>query len=203
MVVFEVNPSISQLTLWWNGSDRALQPSAAYRDTYFTGDNPAAGTLSNGNMTLQFSYPNSNFQIKSTVGSVSSTANFMRIDADDSIYGSGSPAYVVQYGVVRDIVQEEAEWGNGPTNCPNVYSQIVFTLPANSTYYTYQLRLIFINSAEARNINDISPIQLTTSVSQLQAMTENGSISGIPNVSNSSGYFNNSGWECPSLESTD
>ncbi|MGD0449643.1 MAG: hypothetical protein ABSA79_01140 [Candidatus Bathyarchaeia archaeon] len=192
MVVFEVNPSMSQLTFWWNGSDRALQPSAAYKDTCFNSDNPAVGTLSNGNMTLQFSYPNSHFQIKSTVGSVSSTANFMRIDADASVYGSGSPAYVVQYGVVRDIVQEEAEWNNGPTNCPNVYSQIVFTLPANATYYTYQLRLIFINSAAARNINDISPIQLTTSISPVQAMTENGTTNGIPNVSNSNGYFNNS-----------
>jgi hypothetical protein len=192
MVVFEVTPSLSQLTFWWNGSDTAVQPSAAYTDIYFTADNPPAGTLSNGNMTLQFSYPNSAFQIKSTVGSMSSTTNFMRIDADTSVYGSRSPAYVIQYGVVRDIVQEEAEWNNGPTNCPNVYSQIVFTFPSNATYFTYQLRLIFINSAAARNINDISPIQLTTSISQPQAMTENGITNGIPNVTNSNGYFNNS-----------
>ncbi|MGD0644239.1 MAG: hypothetical protein ABSA75_04975 [Candidatus Bathyarchaeia archaeon] len=192
MVVFEVNPSMSQLTLWWNGSDTAIQPSAAYKDTCFTADNPSSGTLSNGNMTLQFSYPSSHFQIESIVGNVNSTANFMRIDADPSVYGSGSPAYVVQYGVVRDIVQEEAEWNNGPTNCPNVYSQIVFTLPANATYYTYQLRLIFINSAANRTISDISPLQLTTPISQPQAMTENGILNGIPNVTNGTGIFNNS-----------
>ena len=110
-----------------------------------------------------------------------------------SVYGSGSPAYVIQQGVVRDIVQEEAEWSNGPTNCPNVYSQIVLTLPANSTYFTYQLRLIFINSTQTRNINDISPLQLTTSISQPQAMTENGiNSNGIPIVSTSNGYFYNS-----------
>ena len=42
MIVFEVSPSMSQLTLWWNGSDTAIQPSAAYTDTYFTADNPGA-----------------------------------------------------------------------------------------------------------------------------------------------------------------
>jgi hypothetical protein len=191
MVVFEVSPSISQLTLWWNGSDTAIQSSAAYTNKYFTADNPGAGTLSNGNITLQFSYPNSAFQIKSIVGSVNSTANFMRIDADPSTYGSGL-AYIIQHGVVRDIVQEEAEWSNGAPNCPNVYSQIVFTLPANATYFTYQLRLIFINSTAARNINDVSPIKLTTSISQPQAMTENGITNGIPNVTNGTGTFNNS-----------
>ncbi len=191
MVVFEVSPSMSQLTLWWNGSDTAIQPSTAYTNTYFTADNPAAGTLTNGNITLQFSYPNSAFQIKSIVGNVSSTANFMRIDADPSTYGSGL-AYIIQHGVVRDIVQEEAEWSNGAPNCPNIYSQIVFTLPANATYFTYQLRLIFINSTAARNINDVSPIKLTTSIGQLQAMTENGITNGIPNVTNGTGTFNNS-----------
>lgn len=192
MIVFEVSPSMSQLMLWWNGSDVAIQPSAAYTNIYFTGDNPAGGSLSNGLMTLQFSYPSSSFQIRSTVGGVSSTANFMRIDGSRSTYGSGSPAYVVHHGVIRDIVQEEAEWTNGPTNCSNVYSQIVFTLPANATYYTYQLRLIAINSAVARNVNDISPIQLTTSISQPQAMTENGISNGIPTITNGTGTFSNS-----------
>ena len=70
---------------------------------------------------------------------------------------------------------------------------MVLTLPANATYYTYQLRLIFINSTVARNINDISPIQLTTSISQPQAMTENGiTTNGIPIVSTSNTYFTNS-----------
>jgi|GEM_PF-1239745 len=198
MIVFEVNPSMSKLTLWWNGSDTAIQPSAAYTDMYFTGDNSGAATLSNGNITLQFSYPNGIFQVTATVGNsaggkVISTADFMRIDADHTSIGSGSPAYVIQKGVIRDIVQEEAEWSNGPTTCPNVYSQMVLTLPANATYYTYQLRLIFINSTVARNINDISPIQLTTSISQPRAMTENGiTTNGIPIVSTSNTYFTNS-----------
>ncbi len=194
MIVFEVSPSISQLTLWWNGSDAAIQSPAAYTDTYFTADNPSdgTGTLSNGNVTLQFSYPNSAFQIKSTIGTVTSTANFMRIDGSTSTYGSSSPNYVIHHGVVRDIVQEEAEWTNGPANSPNVYSQIVFTLPANVTYFTYQLRLIYINSTVNRNINDISPIQLTTSISPVQAMTENGTLNGISLVTNGTGTFTNS-----------
>ena len=192
MIVFEVDPSVSKLTLWWNGSSTAIQPSVAYTDTYFNGDNPGALTLSNGNVTLQFSYPNGVFQVTSTVGTVTSTADFMRIDGSTTSIGSGSPSFVVQNGVVRDIVQEEAEWNNGPTNCPNVYSQMVLTLPANSTYFTYQLRLIFVNSTQTRSINDISPIQLTTSISSPQAMTENGVLDGIPNVTNGTGIFNNS-----------
>jgi len=194
MVVFEVSPSTSQLTLWWNGSDTSIQPSAAYTDIYFTHDNPGSATLKNGNMTLQFSYPNGVFQATATIGNVVSTADFMRINGDTTSIGSGSPSYVIQNGVVRDIVQEEAEWGNGPTNCPNVYSQMVLTFPANATYYTYQLRLIFINSTMTRNINDISPIQLTTSAGQTQAMTENGTINGVPYVSNGTGLFFNYGF---------
>ena len=194
MIVFEVNPSMPQLTLWWNGSDTAIQTPAAFKDIYFTADNPIAGTgtLSNGNTTLQFSYPSNAFQIKSTIGTVTSTANFMRIDGSTSTYGSSSPNYVIHNGVVRDIVQEEAEWNNGPSNSPNVYSQIVFTLPANVTYYTYQLRLMYINSTVARNINDISPIRITTSISPLQALTENGTLNGLPIVANGTGTFSNS-----------
>jgi hypothetical protein len=192
MIVFEVSPSQSQLTLWWNGSDTAIQSAAAYTDKYFTSDNPGAGTLSNGKMSLQFSYPSGSFTVTSTVGSVSSTTNFMRINSDKSTYGSGSPAYVIQNGVIRDIVQEEGEWGGGINNCPNVYSQIVLTLPANSTYFTYQLRIIFINSAQARTVNDVSPLQLTTTISQTQALTENGVFSnGTSNIVYGSGTFNN------------
>jgi hypothetical protein len=202
MIVFEVTPSTSQLTLWWNGSDTATQSPSAYTDKYFTGDNPGAGTLSNGKMTLQFSYPNGGvFTITSTVksatGTVTSTTSFMRINGATTNIGSGSPAYVIQNGVIRDIVQEEAEWssnGGGPPNCKNVYAPMVITFPANSTYFTYQLRLIFINSTVSRSITDISPLQLTTSISPLQAFTENGTnpANEIPIVSGSNGYFNDS-----------
>ena len=195
MIVFEVNPSVTQLTLWWNGSCSAIQPSSAYTDIYFNKDNPGGLTLTNGNITLQFSYPNGVFQVTSTVGSVVSNADFMRIDHDTTNIGSGSPSFVIQNGVIRDVIQEEAEWNNGPTtNCSNVYSQMVLTLPANSTCFTYQLRLIFVNSTQTRTINDISPIQLTTMVSSPQAMTENGTTNGIPIVSTTNGYFyNNTG----------
>ncbi|HMK95000.1 MAG TPA: hypothetical protein VK536_06310, partial [Candidatus Limnocylindrales bacterium] len=191
MIVFEVTPSTSQLTLWWNGSDTAIQPSAAYTDKYFTGDNPGAGTLSNGAVTLNVYYGNGVFDIQTIAGSVTSTANFMRINKDASNYGSG-PAYIIQYGVVRDIVQEEAEWSGGISGCPNVYSQIVITLPANANYFTYQLRTIFISSTIARTVTDLSPLQLATTATQVQPMTENGTSNGIPIVSSSYAYFTNS-----------
>ncbi len=195
MVVFEVSPSMSQLTLSWNGSDTAIQSSAAYTDLYFTKDNSGNGYLSNGLLSLQFTSSANGYipPITSTVGSVISTANFMRIDANLGGYGSGF-GFIIQHGVVRDIVQGEAEWGGGITNCPNVYTQIVITLPANATYFTYQLRLIFINGSQTRSINDICPIQLKATISQPQAMTENGvNANGVPIVSTTNGYFYDTG----------
>jgi hypothetical protein len=119
----------------------------------------------------------------------------MRINTNSSTYGAGL-AYVIHHGIVRDIVQQEAEWSggagvlpNGTVTCPNVYANIVLTLPAKTTYYTYQLRLMFINSTQPRNITDLCPIKLTTSIDQLQ--TENETVNGIPVVTNGTGSFYN------------
>jgi uncharacterized protein (UPF0333 family) len=71
------------------------------------------------------------------------------------------------------------------TTCPNVYSQIIVTLPANTTYYTYQLRLMFMNSAQNRTITDLCPVKLSAiSSSATSALTENGTdLNGYPIVS--------------------
>jgi hypothetical protein len=187
MLVFLVNAKVSKVTIWWNGSDTAKQTSYAYTNRYFTGDNPATETLTNGIVTLQFG---SGFTITSTVGTSTCTADFMRINNQDSTYGSGQ-AYAIHHGIVRDIVHTEAEWGNGITNCPNVYSHIVITLPANATYYTYQLRLMFITSQQDRTITSLRPIMITPSVSGGQQQTENGTSSGYPIVSTSTGTYYN------------
>ena len=187
MLVFLVNSKVSKVTIWWNGSDTAKQTPYAYTNRYFTGDNPASGILTNGILTLRFG---SGFTVTSTVGTSTSTANFMRINNQDSTYGSGQ-AYAIHHGIVRDIVHTEAEWGNGITGCPNVYSHIVLTLPANATYYTYQLRLMFMNSQLDRTITSLRPIRITPSVSGGQQQTENGTLSGYPTVSSSTGTFYN------------
>ena len=36
----------------------------------------------------------------------------MRINQENSTYGAGV-AYVIHHGIVRDVVQQEAEWGTG------------------------------------------------------------------------------------------
>jgi uncharacterized protein (UPF0333 family) len=187
MIVFLLNSKVTDFTVWWNGSDAATQTSLAYTNKYFTNDNTNAATLKNGNVTLLFG----NFNVKSTVGTTSSTANFMRINQQASTYGAGI-AYVIHHGVVRDVVQQEAEWNNGATGCPNLYANIVLTLPANATYYTYQLRIMFINSTQARSITDLSPIQLTTTLSSPQLQTENGTLAGFPILQNGTGTFLNS-----------
>ncbi len=132
--------------------------------------------MENGKIRLQIG----SFSVTSTVigTSTNSTANFMRINGENSVYGAGA-AYVIHHGVIRDIIQQEAEWSGGADNCPNLYANIVITLPANVTYYTYDLRLMFIDSAQSRVITELRPISLTVSPSSPAAMTENGTLSGF------------------------
>jgi hypothetical protein len=190
MIVFLINVTVSKVTVWWDGSDQATQTPKAYTSTYFTGDNPDNSRLTNGKLALQF---DSSFTVTSTVGSASNTANFMRINNEASSYGSGL-AYVIHHGIVRDIVQQEAEWGTsgsggGADGCPNVYANIVLTLPAQATYYTYQLRLMFIDSTQSRSITDLCPIRLSSTLSSPQIQTENGTVNGVPIVASGAGSF--------------
>jgi hypothetical protein len=200
MIVFLLNSNVSKFTLWWDGSDEAIQTPLAYTNRYFTGDDADNNRLTNGIIQLQIG----GFSVTSTVvgssPSTSSTATFMRINSENSVYGAGA-AYVVKKGVIRDIVQQEAEWGTnrpgggtdtgGAYGCPNLYANIVITLPANATYYTYQLRLMFINSSQSRAITDLCPIDFTVSPSSPTAMTENGTANGFPTVTNGTGTFYN------------
>jgi hypothetical protein len=188
MIVFLVTPKVSKVTIWWDGRDNANQTSQAYTNLYFKGDDTSVGKLTNGIITLQFG---GSFTVTSTTvgGGSTCTAKFMRINNQESTYGSGQ-AYVIHHGIVRDIVHTEAEWSNGITGCPNVYSHIVLTLPANATYYTYQLRLMFMNSLLDRTITNLCPIRITASGGQPQ--TENGTTSGFPIVQNGTGTFYNS-----------
>jgi len=192
MIVFLVNRNVSKVTVWWDGSDEAIQTPLAYTNIYFT-DTLLTRTLSNGRQTLQFS--SSGFTLTSKVGSTTTTANLMRVNSDED---DTDPelAYVIVNGVVRDIVQGEAEWHDGPGTCPNVYSNIVITLPANVTYYTYQLRLMFLDST-SRTITDLCPIRVSTNLGSIQTMTENGTAGGYPIVANGTGTFSNymsGGW---------
>jgi hypothetical protein len=199
MIVFLLDSSVSDFTLWWDGSDEAVQTPLALTNQYFTGDDPDDDTLSNGIITLDIG----SFSVRSTVDGTGtySTANFMRINDENSVYGAGA-AYVVHHGVVRDIVHQEAEWGTsgsdgGAEDCPNLYANIVITLPANATYYTYQLRLMFLDSTQDRDISDLCPIRITASPYSLTAMTEDGKASGYPTVTTGTGTFYStspSGW---------
>lgn len=138
----------------------------------------------------------SGFNITSTLGTSTLRAEFLRINNDKPSYGA-SPAYVIHHGIVRDIVQQEAEWSGGINNCPNLYSQIILTLPANATYYTYTARTIFVNSSRSRTISDLSVIQLYSYCASSmwgsgsrQTLAENGTSSGSP-ISNTTMLFYN------------
>lgn len=185
MFVFLVNDGVKNVTLWWDGQDITSQTSYAWTNRYFTVDT-VQRTLTNGILTLRldFSGSGSTFKVISTVGTTQSTAELMRINNDIASYGSAEPTYAISNGTVRDVVQHEVEWGGGGVSgCPNFYAQIVLTLPANATYYTYALRTIFVNSSQSRTITDLSPIQLSSDwMSGLQSLTENGTSSGYPVV---------------------
>ncbi len=120
-----------------------------------------------------------NFWLTSVYGNSTVRADFLRVNSQNPTYGS-KPAYTINHGIIRDVICQEAEWSNGISNCADVYSEIVITLPANATYYSYQLRLIFVNSTQSRNVSDLCPIRLTTQISQPQIQTENGTLAGLP-----------------------
>jgi len=192
MLVFLINSKVSKITIWWNGSDTTTQTPYAFTNRYFNGDDQANRLITNGILRLQFS---GEFTLTSTVGTSSCTASFMRINNEASTYGARE-AYSIHHGIVRDIVHQESEWSNGADNCPNLYAHVVLTLPANATYYTYQLRLMFVESTRSRNITNLCPIKLTASTGQPQ--TENGTASGYPIISTATGVFYNystSRWE--------
>jgi hypothetical protein len=188
MIVFLLNSKVADFTIWWDGSDSATQTPLAFINNYFT-FNPGARTLSNSKLQLKFS--TTGFNYTSTVGSVTSSAAFMRFNGKED---NTDPelSYPISNGVVRDIILGEAEFSNGITNCSNTYTNIVVTLPANVPYYTYQTRIMFLDSTpRPRNISDLCPVRVSTSVSPTQTQTENGTFAGFPIVQNDTATFPN------------
>jgi hypothetical protein len=197
ILVFLINPKVSKVTIWWNGSDTATQTPNAFINKYFTMSSTSTSrTLSNGNLSLSVDWSDGTIKAISSMKSVTTTAVLMRINTKVARWGSSAPAIVIQNGPVRAVIHHEVEWGPDSSyqipNCPNVYAQIVLTLPANATYYTYQLRLMFVESQKTRNITDLCPIKITVTISSPQTQTENGTSSGFPIVQSGAGTFYNS-----------
>jgi len=194
MLVFLANPNVSEVTIWWNGSDTTTQTPYAYTNRHFT-VNTVQRTLTNGILDLEIDFSRyagvNSFKVISTVGTSTNTAEFMRINDEVADYGNSEPTYAITNGTVRAVIHHEVEWDGGILNpdCPNVYAHIVLTLPANATYYTYQLRFMFIESQRDRTITDLCPIKVTDLTGQPQ--TENGTASGYPIASNTAGLFYN------------
>lgn len=195
MLVFLANSKVSKVTIWWDGNDEANQTSyATTKFANFTFD-PPSRLLSNGILALRLNFSSeggvNSFKVTSTMNTSTATATIMRINNIVADYGASEPMYAVLNGTVRMVLHHEVEWsGGGVPNCPNVYAHIVLTLPANTTYYTYQLRLMFIDSLQNRAITDLCPMKLTTAVVD-QLGTENGTRNGYPIVTNATALFYN------------
>jgi hypothetical protein len=185
MLVFLINPNVTKVTIWWNGSDTATQTPNAYTNKYFTvNTDPSQRTLSNTivNLKLSFSDSSTEFKVISTKGQSTATAVLMRINQDVANYGHSEPMYAITNGSVRVVLQHEVEWPNGGVDddlCPNVYAHIVLTLPANATYYTYQLHLMFIESNQPRTITDLCPIQINAPIFGFGCTTQGSDYSSV------------------------
>ena len=153
--------------MWWNGRNNAMQTPYAWTNRYFLNDDPDNDILTNGKLNLDLR----NSIVRASTNTTSSRSEFLRINGEPPNYGSDL-SYTIHHGIVRDIVQQEAEWSGGIPDCPNLHSHIVLTLPANATYFTFSLRTIFLPSTQSRNITDLSPLQLY--VGNGFALTENG-----------------------------
>lgn len=199
MLVFLASPNVSRITVWWNGSDKAVQtPYSMYNQSTspFKNDVPTVGNgfLSNGLLNLSISNPQSILRVVSKTGNMNSTTEFIRINNALGTYGSNE-SYVIYHGIVRDVVQTEPEWSGGAAGCPDLYAHIVITLPANATFFTYTSRMTFLNSTQpTRKLSDLMILSLSAT-GLLQAsrypLTENGT-----QTSNNTGiYYNYTGLE--------
>jgi hypothetical protein len=189
MLVCLVTPQVSRVTIWWNGSDEAVQTPLAYTNQYFA-INTVQRTVTNGILNLRINFSSGTFRVTSTVGTSSCTSELFRINNVVAGYGAAEPNYAITNGPVRVIIHHEVEWGNGGIpNCPDLFAHLVLTLPANVTYYTYTLRLMFLSTQRPRNITDLCPISLSAPINLIQ--TENGTASGYPIVTNTTGLFRN------------
>jgi len=189
MLVYLVTPRVSRLTVWWNGSDETIQTPYAYINQYFT-VNTTQRTVTNGILNLTIDFSKGTFNGISTVGTSSCTATLFRTNNVNASYGSAEPNYAITNGPVRAIIHHEVEWGSGGIpNCSDILTHLVITLPANATYYTYALRLMFLSTTQTRNITDLCPISLSTPINVIQ--TENGTTAGYPTVTNTTGLFYN------------
>ncbi len=121
MIVFLVNNNakynVSKVTIWWDGSDTAVQtPLAIYDPATSPFRNCALGNLSNGILSL--TSPDSTpadyavFKVNSYLAgsSVNGSASFFRINGLNTSNGAAE-SYPILNGIVRDIVQQEGEWG--------------------------------------------------------------------------------------------
>ena len=200
MLVFLVNPNVSKVTIWWDRNEDAVQtPYAIYNPNTspFKNDDPDKGLLTNGILNLTIIHDNYGFKVVSTLGDLNITASFMRVNGESSQNSGRDPVYVIFHGIVRDIILQPVQWDGGADGCPDVYAYMVFTLPANASYYTYQLRMIFLESNHTRTLYDLSLIKLNATVAENQwgsywnLKTENGTSTGYPITSAQEGFYYN------------
>jgi hypothetical protein len=195
MIVFLVNHTVDHVTVWWDGRDTAVQTpyTTPTKFNYFANDDTSARHLSNGIINLDINLSGDGYVRASTASGtpVNSEARFLRVN--NRVPGNGAQeSYIIYHGVVRDIVQQESEWGGGVTLSPNIFSHMVFTLPAKANYYTYQLRMIFVDSSQTRTLSDLSLIRLYGYIGSQKS--EDG-VSGVspyqvPITSNSTTLYN-------------
>jgi hypothetical protein len=184
MLVFQINNEVSNVTLWWDGNDTAIQTPYA-QENNFNGDvsNTYHISLHNGKIDVDVDIDSSRLVVTSNAGPTSK-AEFLRINGERPVFHAGTSC-VIYNGSVRAILQQEPEYNSG--GATDLYSQLILTLPVNTNYYTYTSRIIFVDSTQDRTVNDLSVVQFSAFAGT--PLTENGTLGGYPVTSSSAGSF--------------
>jgi hypothetical protein len=178
MIVFLVNHNVSAVTVWWTDDDSAKQTPLAIDNVYFSddiGNSKLESNVRGHPFVLDFKqwnapsyyftsdYDNGKVIVKSYLGYTNSSAPVFPAEM----------TYVVYNGIVRDIVSQTAVVDTTDGSMPTIYYNFVITLPANCTYYTYQITNTMLETTQARRIDDLSLIKLRiTDDAEKYVMTE-------------------------------
>lgn len=166
MIAFLVNHNVSDITIWWVDNDDAKQTEKAWKNIYFN-DDPTHSVLqsvdkdNNNLMKIDFSKwaPSKNY-FKTSYKTTSVNSQLGLTNNTSPLFPS-LPIYIVYNGVIRDIVTQAAVVDTIDSSVSTIYYNYVITLPANCTYYTYQVTNIMLSTERNRIINSLNVISIT------------------------------------------
>ena len=163
MIVFLVNHHVSDITIWWVDDDSANQTRYAIDNKYFNDDinsNVLVSNVRGSPFKLDFKQWNApNYYFTTDYKGVIVDSYLGLTNSTSPVFPSGM-TYVIYNGVVRDIVMQMAIVDTLDNSIPTIYYNYVIMLPANCTYYTYQITNTMLSTTRNRKVNDLSFLKI-------------------------------------------